>query len=130
MFNTALKNNILTLEGKISILKEDKGDLENEIWELKSELSKLQRDKKSEEDELKHLTKMAKERNEIELEKHKMKVDSESQTKIHGIKQDYSTKLEERLHKEVEGIKDMYAQVLDRLPNINAALNVGASSEE
>lgn len=131
MFNFELLKNKENLESEIKRLKEQREDLkiqtdarklESEIVELKKSIALLKNDKKIEEEDIKHMVKMAEERNGIELEKKIMANDKSKAEAIADVKDTYRDKLEERLQKEVEGIKEMYGQILERLPNVTAKL--------
>lgn len=131
MLNFELLKNKETLEAEIKQLKEQREDLKiqtdahslaDEIVELKKKIALLKNDKKIEEEDIKHMVKMAEERNSIELEKKIMQNDKQMAEAIAEVKDTYRDKLEERLQKEVEGIKEMYGQILERLPNTNVRL--------
>ena len=132
MFNFELLKNKENLESEIKRLKEQKEDLkiqtdarelESEIIELKKKIELLKNQKKIEEEDIKHMVKMAEERNAINLEKKIMENDKAKASEIAAVKDKYRDKLEERLQKEVEGIKEMYGQILERLPNVSAKFN-------
>ena len=46
-------------------------------------------------------------------------MEREKDSEIAKVKDDYRDKLEGRLEKEVVNMKEMYGQILERLPNIN-----------
>jgi predicted metal-dependent hydrolase len=51
-----------------------------------------------------------------------MTADREKDAAISQIKQEYADKLQVRLEVEVKNMKDMYAQILNRLPDVNVRL--------
>ena len=93
------------------------------INELEMEIDRLKARKETEELELKHLVKMKEEKMQIELDKKAMEMEKEKNEAIAKVKDEYRDKLETRLIKEGENIKEMYNQILQRLPNINAKLS-------
>ena len=148
MFFTLLKNKKALLEQDISHLKNVREDLrreterdeeyeahltarkklEDDVIRLEKDISKLKSLKKVEEEELKHMMKILKERDEIALEKKIMANDKSKAKAIADVKDTYRDKMEERLETEVQSIKEMYSQILERLPNVSAAFNVEKES--
>ena len=110
-------------------LKQDKTRLEGEIKELRKEarqakedLTELKHKKKIEDEDIKHMVKISKEKQELEFKKKVMEVGAEKETAIGEVKDKYRDKLEERLQTEVDNMKEMYGQILERLPNVTARL--------
>lgn len=110
MFFSSIK-----LKNKITVL-------EDQISSLEIELDRVKARKKTEEQELKHMIKMKEERNQIEFDRKVMDSQRVMDDKIADIKDGYRDKIEERLIKEGENIKDMQTEILKRLPNISARL--------
>lgn len=100
----------------------NKAKLQNEVNELTMEIDRLKARKETEELELKHMVKMKEEKMELESQKFKLKCESEKEKAIAKVKDEYRDKLEQRLIKETENIKEMYSEILQRLPNVNAKL--------
>lgn len=120
MFNTKkklaeLEKDKVSLEGKIDQLHED-------VRKAKEELSETKHQRKMEDEDIKHMVKMSKEKGEIELKKKVMDCEQEKQEAIATVKDEYRDKMEERLQTEVDNIKEMYGQILERLPNVTARL--------
>jgi len=113
IFNS--RNKIKDLENKIE-------DLRESVQSAKDELADTKHQKKMEDEDIKHMVQMAKEKHEIEFQKKVMEIEKEQQTAIGAVKDQYRDKLEVRLQTEVDNIKEMYGQILERLPNINANL--------
>ena len=114
---------------KLDKLESDKKELESEVEKLRADVRKAKEDladtkhkKKMEDEDIKHMVKMSQEKNGIELEKKLAKCESEKQDAIAEVKDKYRDKMEERLQNEVLNIKEMYGQILERLPNVNARL--------
>ena len=95
--------------------------------ELKHDVERLEKEKRAlkeqlEEEDIKHMVKINSERKEIELEKEKVKLEREKASEIATVKDEYRDKLEARLQTEVVNIKEMYGEILTRLPNINVEM--------
>jgi hypothetical protein len=105
-------------------LKQQISDLEKEKYELKEQLSDLKLKKKMEEEDIKHMIKIDRERKDIELEKEKIKLQGEKDEAIGRVKDKYRDKTETQLEKQVKGMKDMYSEILKRLPNYNVKHNI------
>ena len=89
-----------------------------EVRSLKEQIEDLKLKKKIEEEDIKHLVKIKIEQNEIEFQRKVMEQDRVKEAEIGRVKQEYADKLQVRLELEVKNIKDMYGEVLRRLPEI------------
>ena len=108
MFNLKLKK-------EIRCLKEEKETLEIEVKSLNSR-------KKIDEEELKALIKLKEDKMGLDFKRKEMDLAKEHQQKQHNLQVRYNEKLQERLETEVENIKEMYGEVLKRLPDVNVRL--------
>jgi len=97
-------------------------ELRKQIREAKDELADVKHQKKMEDEDIKHMVKMSKEKNEIELKKNVMDCEKDKQEAIAEVKDKYRDKMEERLQLEVNNMKEMYNQILTRLPDVTARL--------
>ena len=102
------------LKREIEQLKKDKRGLKEEVEDLKLK-------KKMESEDIKHMVKINSERKDIELEKEKVKLQSELADKIATVKDQYRDKTEKQLEKQLTNMKDMYGEILGRLPNYNVS---------
>ena len=93
-----------------------------QVLKLQEELAQLRSQKKIEQQEIEHLVRLKQEKNEVEFEKRLARITKEKDQAIAKVKDDYRDKLEQRLAQEVESIKEMYGQILQRLPDINVKL--------
>lgn len=98
---------------------EDAEVLRAEIQDLKNELATLKHEKKIAEEDIKHMIRLREERLEVEAEKKQLEREREKQDAIAAVKDQYRDKLEKRLQTEVDNIKAMYAQILERLPKVS-----------
>ena len=129
MFNRKLKAQKEELEREVRLLKAKLADesqldrLREQLRLTKDELAEVKQKKKMEEEDIKHMVKIHKERNAIELEKKTMELEREKQTEIAEVKDNYRDKTETQLKSESNNMKEMYGQILERLPNLSANLN-------
>lgn len=120
MFNTKLKQTI----------EEQKKTIE----ELNLEIRELKHKKKLEEEDIKHLVKMKEAKLEQDISRRRQDLEGEFKIKqietdrqkdaaVFKIKEEYATKVEEQLHKRMTEIREMYSEIVARLPDINVTLN-------
>ncbi len=93
-------------------------EYKKQIRELKDEIADLKHEKKITEEDIKHMVRLREEKIEVENERKNLERDREKQEAIATVKDEYRDKLEARLHKEVENMKEMYSQILLRLPKV------------
>lgn len=120
MFNT--KKKIAKLETTKNDLEIEVEKLKEEAAKAKEELAEVKHKKKMEDEDIKHMVKMSKEAGEIDLKKKVMDCEKEKAEAIAVVKDEYRDKMEERLQGEVNNMKEMYGQILERLPNVTARL--------
>jgi chromosome segregation ATPase len=111
--NTARK--LEQYENEIKSLREKKNGLEMDIEKIKLE-------KKNEMEDTKHLVKLRDEKRELEFERKEMNIESEKEREVASVKDEYRDKMEEQLANETKNIKEMYGQILERLPSIKVGL--------
>jgi len=99
-------------------------ELRSDRRELKDEVEQLKLKKKIEEEDIKHMVKMKEERLDLAHSKRLQDVELEKQKEVGGIKDTYRDKTEAQLEKQLVGMKDMYSEILERLPNINAKIKL------
>lgn len=96
--------------------------LKSQLRTVKDELETLKLKKKIEEEDIKHLTKIKLEQGEIDFTKRTMALEKSKYDEIFRIKQEYADKLHARLEAEAKNIKEMYSEILKRLPDVNVHL--------
>ncbi len=127
-----IENEIAVLEAKRDSLK-TKLELEEEISDLKISVSELniehdealaqiKQNRKIADEDIKHMVKMKEERMGLEQEKKFHECEKERDTAVALVKDQYRDKMEERLKTETTQIKEMYGQILKRLPNVNVRM--------
>jgi len=118
---------VTELEEEKNMLKNVITGLEGEKKSLKEQVADLQLKKKIEEEDIKHMIKIDRERKDIELEKERVKLQGAQFKAIGSIKDQYRDKTEEQLEKQLDMMKGMYGEILERLPNYNIKHNVKES---
>jgi len=120
------------VQDKVNELKEERdslkarvAELEKEVREKKNDLADVEAERKRADEDIKHMVKMKLEVHEINYEKRVVALVQEKDKEVAAIKDVYRDKLEEQLKTETKNIKEMYGQILERLPNINAKVNLG-----
>ena len=110
----------------VSKLEKDKDDLKQIIKglevdkkALKERVEDLRLKKKMEEEDIKHMVKIDRERKDISIQKEKLKLEGEQVTAIAKVKDEYRDKTEAQLEKQLGNMRDMYGEILERLPNYN-----------
>ena len=99
-------------------LKAENERLKKEKRELKDEIADLKHEKKITEEDIKHMVRIREERIEVENEKKNLQRDREKEEAIAKVKDEYRDKMEKRLQTEVDNIREMYTEILARLPMV------------
>jgi hypothetical protein len=127
-----LEKEIFTLEAKRdTVLTQIK--LEEELKAVKSalrdvkfaheeETAKIKHERKIADEDIKHMIKMKEERLGIEFEKRVVELEKTSAAEIAKVKDTYRDKMEMRLQEEVKQTKEMYSEILKRLPDISVKM--------
>lgn len=102
--------------------------LKKKIRELKDEIESLKTTKKMEQREIEHLVKLKEakldiehQKTELELKDKYKSMEMELQTKYHDL-------IVAKIEKAQQDMKDTYAEIMKRLPNITASLEVKKES--
>lgn len=111
------------LHYKVNKLINELDALTGERRKLKDEIEDLKVKKKVADEDIKHMVKMREERLELKFEKMQVQQDKELQDKLHEVSNKYRDKTEKQLEKESGNMKEMYGQILERLPNVTAKLS-------
>lgn len=126
--NATLRNRNIALEEENQKLVDERRTLKQSITDLeiskREQVAKLELDRKTAEEDIKHMQKMQLEVKDLEIEKEKVKLERAQQEAIANVKDEYRDKTEKQLQKQADDLKQMYAAILERLPNISARLNM------
>ena len=117
------ESEVVKLRKEIKSLKEAPERLNGEIADLK-----LQRE--VEERKLKHLVKMKEEKDSLEMEKKTVKMEREFSKKEMALQTKYFDDKVAQLKETEVKFKELYTEILQRLPNVNMEINKDISREE
>mgnify|MGYP003133356900 CR=1 FL=1 len=114
------------IRGEVVNLRREKRQLEDDLAKLKHnhhlDLEKIESKKKIADEDIKHMVKMKEEKLQVEYEKNSLKNERSKDIEVAEIRDDYRIKIEQRLETEVKNMKEMYGEILKRLPNVNVRL--------
>lgn len=110
-----------TLKGRIKELEEERDQLSDDVAELRITLATKNAEWARKDEDIKHTVKMKNEQLEIDKKKYEVKCDGEKDAAIAKVKDEYRDKLESRLEGEVTRIKEMYSEILERLPTMTVS---------
>lgn len=103
----------------IDTLRKDRDDSEDEARKLRATVADLKHEKKIAEEDIKHMVRIREEKLELDFQKKNLERDSKQQDAIAEVKDTYRDKMEKRLQTEVTNIKEMYGEILKRLPTVS-----------
>ncbi len=121
------KNEVLTLEEKVSRLNGQIDTLKVDKRKLKEEVEDIKTKRRLDETELKVLVQAQKDRLEIESERNTVALEGKFVEKEKVLLKDFHSKAEALLQQNKSDIQDMLGQVMKCLPNVN--WNIGAKDD-
>lgn len=110
---------------EIETLQEDYDTSREMVLKLKEELALLKQEKKIAEEDIKHMVRLKEEKLAVQSERKALQRDREMEQGIAKVKDTYRDKLELRLQTEVDNIRQMYSEILERLPKISVRQHDG-----
>jgi chromosome segregation ATPase len=124
-----LSDEVTWLEREIEGLRKEKNDLKDDNARLKSEREihdkELAAKGEREDETLKHRLKMREEAKEVEFLKKAQELERKYDAAVAAVREEYRKKTEEQLERRGSELKEMYGQILARLPDINVQLKGG-----
>jgi Skp family chaperone for outer membrane proteins len=96
--------------------------IEKQLRDAKDELADVKKEKELEMQEFEHLVKLKEERQKLALETERVKLSGEYQKKEGELQKEYFDKTLKNIEKASYDIKDVYKQILERLPNVNVKM--------
>ena len=111
-----------TVKAQIKELEGERDTLNDGLLKARNELAELKQAKKMEDENIRHLVKLKEEKMQIELDKKEVALERKQQEEIARVKDEYRDKQESTLQKQIADGKEMYAEILARLPNVNVRL--------
>lgn len=109
-------------ESELDKLIEEKKSLEKDVKRLKEEVEDLKLKKKISDEDIKHMVKLKMEAVDMDYKKRELVLEKKTVDEIAKVKDSYRDKHEAQLSKETDNIRQMYAQILERLPNVNVRM--------
>lgn len=97
----------------------------NTIEKLKREAREAEHKRKLEDEETRHLIKLREEKLELDFDRKNMDREKEKADAISKIREEYRDKIEEGLELRSQELREMYTEILGRLPNVNVMLENG-----
>jgi chromosome segregation ATPase len=101
-------------------LKSREDKLTKDIAKLNEQLAELKLKTKIEKEDIEHLVKMKLEKNDLEFEKKVVALEKTKDKEISKVREEYRDKTEQQLDKRGSEMKEMYSEVLTRLPSVTA----------
>lgn len=118
-----------TLQERVDILTErvnelllERDTLTGEKVELAAELAQLSQKKKMDEEMIAHKLAMHEEKLEIDKQKEIAATERSADERVADVKDQYRDKIESQLEKRGNELKEMYSEILERLPDVNLAI--------
>ena len=131
------KGEITKHEAKIHDLTKEIDRVESnkkiQIDEMKADRTlhdnKVTAEREMHDEKMKHLVVMKTEALAVDHDKKVIELERKSASEISEVKSKYQDKMEKQLQNETKNIKEMYNQILTRLPNLNASMHLGGQKD-
>ncbi len=107
---------------QIKTIESERDTLNDSLLSVKNELAELKQKRKMEDEDIRHLVKIKEESLDIAHQKKQVELERTQQEAIAAVKDTYRDKQESTLQKQIEDGKEMYAEILARLPNVQVRL--------
>ncbi len=104
--------------------------LKTQIRKLKDEIESLKVTKKMEQREIEHLVKLKEEKLNIDFQKKELELKGQFQDKTLVMQTEYHNLTIKNLDVARDEMKEIYTQIMQRLPNITASLEVRKGSKK
>lgn len=103
-------------------MRKSKHAHEDALRTARNDIERLHAQAKAADETLGHLLKIRDEKRDIELERKKVELVYQSDMRVAAVRTEYQQKIEEHLNGRIKDLGAMYAELLNRLPDINVAL--------
>ena len=110
------------LEKKIIQLRNAKDQVEDSLYDLKCDHEKMTRLHKIQEEEIAHKIKMRDEQVNMEKDKGIAEAGVAADRRVNEVKNEYQNKLTSQLEKRGDELREMYTEILGRLPDVNVKI--------
>lgn len=104
--------------------------LKTRIRELKDEIESLKTTKKMEQREIEHLVKLKEEKLNIEFQKKELELKAQLQDEIMNMQTEFHNLTIANIDEARQEMNQIYSQIMQRLPNITASLEVRKGSKK
>lgn len=108
--------------GEILRSAKDLAGLTTELRQVKDELADVKKKKELEMEEFEHLVALKEKRQELALQTDRVKLEGEFQKREGELQKEYHEKTLKNIEKASADIKEVYKQIMERLPNMNVRL--------
>lgn len=115
-------NRVNEITTAMRTLESERDHLRDEVSTLGSEVKQLKTTRKIEEEDIKHMMKMKEGAMDLQKQSFELKCTGEKDAEIAKVKDQFRDKMEEFLKSQVKDTKEMYNQILQRLPDVNVKL--------
>ena len=122
-----LKDRCDGLEKKIIALRNEKDQVEDSLYTLQCDHEKMTRLHQMQEEEIAHKIKMRDEQVNMEKDKGIAEANVTADRRVTEVKDTYQNKLTAQLEKRGDELREMYTEILGRLPDVNVDIGGGAS---
>ena len=110
------------VKAQIETLESERDTLNDSLLSVKNELTELKQKRKMEDEDIRHLVKIKEGKLDLDHQKKQVELERTQQEAIAAVKDEYRDKQESTLQKQIEDGKQMYAEILARLPNVQVRL--------
>jgi len=99
-------------------LRAERNKLKREVETLEKKVRGLEHESKLADEDIKHMVRVREEQLALDYDRKVVELERKTQDEIAKAKDTYRDKLEVRLQAEVDNIKEMYGEILGRLPKV------------
>lgn len=117
-----LESQVEKLEARVIALMEERQQLLEDNDGLKVENQKLSKKRQMEQEEIAHKLKMREEQVQMDSDKKVAEAERKADERVAKVKDEFRDKLENQLTKRGDELKEMYKEILTRLPDVNLAI--------
>ena len=120
MFNVVFgKEKARKLVTTIDTLRKERDDSEEEARKLRATVADLKHEQKITEEDIKHMVRIREEKLELDFEKKNLERGRIQQEAIAAVKDEYRDKRETQLEAQNVVTREMYSEILERLPTVS-----------
>jgi len=129
-FWKAAPENTSSVTSSVEDLLHDVDNLRDEKRDLETQIKDLKQEHRLADELIAHNVKIREEQLAVEHSRKEVKLEREKDKEVAKVRDEYRTKQEETLQKQIDRSNDMYTELLARLPDVNVALTNAFPQEE